>query len=286
MPDYESPEGIRPGKPSIQAVQGPSPVYLTGEEWVRVRSAGLPGSPGLALSITGRLLRPDSTPVPLQERHVPNANRTIATSVFPLSEGWLLDLAVSMPGFTAPMGNIWVALDLVRGGGSSPQFVQSLVFGYVTTNMPLTFPSGQNMSPTDGPGNVRSIQVTSPAAGAEWSQTVPTNARWEVVSVFAQLTTSAAVANRLARLVMDDGANFLNQVPGLSAQTAGTVIGYCWGDGQGGPIIANDTVAFSGPFANDCYLSSGFRIRSLTGGLQAADQWGSINFLVREWLDV
>jgi hypothetical protein len=275
---------IPPGRPWPAALQGPSSIYLTGEDSLRVKSFS--SASGVTLTITGRVLRPDAAPVPLSERHVPNSNRTVATTFHPLGEGWLLGLEVLATAGAPSFGSVWVAVDLVRGTASQAQVLQSLCFTYLTANVPASFPYAQTMTPLDGPGNFRSIQVASPAAGAEFSQTVPTNARWELVSVQAQLVTAVGGGNRLARLIIDDGANNLVVVPALSAQAASLTVGYSWGQGQGGPVIANDTAFFSGPFPNDAYLPASSRVRSSTNGIAGGDQWSAINMMVREWLDV
>ena len=44
------------------------------------------------------------------------------------------------------------------------------------------------------------IAVTTPAAGAEWTQTVPANTIWLVTAIGMQLVTGAAVPNRNVRI--------------------------------------------------------------------------------------
>lgn len=46
-----------------------------------------------------------------------------------------------------------------------------------------------------------------------------------------------------------------------------------------------DVGFFYTPIPNDVWLRAGFRVRSATGAINAADQWGSISLLVREWLE-
>ena len=40
----------------------------------------------------------------------------------------------------------------------------------------------------------------------EWSETVPTGARWQLLALMVTLATDANVANRFPALAIDDGA--------------------------------------------------------------------------------
>lgn len=281
MNDCEAPPNIPPGQPSIAAIYAPSPVYLTGEEWLRVTSFG--NAAGVVLGVTGRILMPDNTPVPIAESHAPNSNRTVNQTRHPLSEGWLLGLEVLATSGSPSFGQVWIAIDLVRGGGSSAQVVQALVMGFCTTRTPLVWPGGANLLPLDGPGNLRSIAGTTPAAGAEISETVPAGARWELLSFRARLVTSAAVANRFARLTLDDGGaiEYDDEHVTATAQTATQTDYYCWT--EGGPIVVGQN-GYHGSLPVNNRLGAGHRIKTVTSGIDVADQWSQVQYLVREWL--
>lgn len=67
--------------------------------------------------------------------------------------------------------------------------------------------------PTSGFSNLFGIApttlITSPAAGTEWSYTLPGGYFYRILSGTALFTSSAAVANRFPALQLTDGANLL-----------------------------------------------------------------------------
>jgi hypothetical protein len=93
-----------------------------------------------------------------------------------------------------------------------------LLQGYVTDTSRLSFPGSPIRSSIEGPGVLRSITGTNPAANAEISETVPTNARWRVHAIRFTLVTDANVANREVALTLDDGAAVFARSPPGSAR--------------------------------------------------------------------
>jgi hypothetical protein len=222
-------------------------------------------------------------PVPIRETHAPNSNRTVNTSIFPLSEGWLLGLDVLAAAGSPSFGQVWACLELVRGREASAQVLQAIAMGFITTRTPLIWPGGANLLPLDGPGHLRSIAGTTPAAGADISETVPTGARWEAIAFGGRLTTSATVANRFPRLTIDDGGAvpFIDEGELATAQTASQAARHTWREGLNAQI---NQVNFNGGLPVHTFLLAGSRIRTVTTGIQVGDQWDQVQFLVREWL--
>ncbi len=271
------------GTPSPESVAAPSPVFLSGEESLRITSFG--NAAGVTLQINGRVLRPDNTRSPIQVLHVPSSNRTAAITQVALSEGWLLGLDVrALSG--APAGNaVWVLLELVSGSGNSAIPLQALAWDFVTANNPLMYPGSANVEPLDGAGCLRAIVGSAPGAGVNLSETVPTNARWELIAFEVVLTTAVAVANRIVSLTLDDGANtYFADSPNI-AQAASTVGGYFFAEGQS-KLVAPVATAVPCNLPVNNRLGAGHRIKTVTIALQAADQFAAPNYLVREWFDV
>lgn len=270
------------GKPPQQWIAGPSPVYLTGEELLRITTIANLGS--LVVTVAGRVLRPDNTIAPFQFTHVPNSNRTVATTVVALPEGWLLGAVAKVTSGSPSFGAVWGSLELVRGAGSAAIAVQSLANDFISANAPLMWPGSANVDPLEGAGNLRSITGTTPGAGAEVSETVPTGARWELISFWVQLITAVAVANRVVELIFDDGTLEYFRAGTTGNQAASITGQHVWTQGL---ILAGfDNVAlWPGylPFNNR--LGAGHRIRTKTNNIQGADQHGPVQYLVREWFD-
>lgn len=283
MNDYGDIDRIKPGHPSPAAVYDPSPIYVTGEDFIRVKT--FCSDAGAIVAVRGRVLRPDNVPVPIAESIVANSNRTNAFVLSGLAEGWLLGLEVFAGGATPGSERCYVIVDLVRGNVGAGSATQGLTKGYITNNTPLIWPYGADMLPQDGPGALFSTTIGVPSAGAEFSFTFPTNSRSEVIAIQAVLNTAVAVANRQPRLFFDDGANTFYAAPLGTTIPASQVVNISWGAGAGGPIIA-DLGVMAAPIPNNVFMAGGFRLRSVTGALQAADQWNGIFLLRREWIDV
>jgi hypothetical protein len=280
--DTDTLPGQRPGQPSIAGFFNPSPVYLTGEDNLRVTAYS--NTANVTLAITGRILRPNNEPTPIADSVAPGATRTATTKIVPLSEGWLLGLSIAAGAGVTALGATWIAVDLVRGTGANAQLVQSLGFGWINLRSGFVWPAGAYLQSTDGPGVLRSITGSTPSAGADISETVPTGARWELISLRAQLTTSATVANRVPLLLLDDGANAWFAGSAVATQAASLVWRYTWFQGAA-PIaaIVGTDVPLQVPINNR--LAAGSRIRTSTTAIAAGDQWTAPQYLVREFLE-
>ena len=74
------------------ALGSPAPFYMTGEDNLRVQS--LNSAPGVQLTLSGRLFGRGNRIVPFSIPHVPNTNRTIASALSSIGEGWIMGLQV------------------------------------------------------------------------------------------------------------------------------------------------------------------------------------------------
>lgn len=114
--------------------------------------------------------------------------------------------------------------------------------------------------------------VAAPAAGADWSQTIPAGHLWRPFSVTAQLLTSAAVANRQAVLVLGDGTNTFAFLSAPAVQAASTTVVYTWADISTVLALGARQLA---PLS-DIDLPPGWTIGVATALLDVADQWSAI----------
>lgn len=122
----------------------------------------------------------------------------------------------------------------------------------------------------------------APAAGADWSITVPGGQLWELISVYAQITTAVAVANRLPNLQISDGDITWLTLPGDAATAASLTGTYVWANGIS-PLSAAHGITAGLP--RDLYLMPGSVVSVSTDNVQAADQWGVpvLNLIVTEF---
>ena len=160
-------------------------------------------------------------------------------------------------------------------------------------------PSGHLSWPTGRPGPTNSISghgwtrvVTNPApaAGANWTITVPAKVHWRVISLRTALVTSAAAANRVAQLVVDDGPTNTNtmfsMVPSV-VQTATQTTIYNWAGGLAprNLVLAGSSIQQFSELPIGLEVMAGWRIRVSTTAIDATDAWSAQVMLVEEWIE-
>jgi hypothetical protein len=148
--------------------------------------------------------------------------------------------------------------------------------------------------PGTGDGDSFSLGVTNPGAGADFVFTIPSLVKQRFRGCRAQLVTSAAVANRnVSFCVTDPLGNALQRAWALASSTtlfsqvASTTQLY-WHTrgmvdffGSIAPAAVNQ-VRVPMPPGSDKY-QAGFVFKSITGGLDAGDQWSLIFIEIEEW---
>jgi hypothetical protein len=258
------------------------PIYLTGEDQLRLTTWNRIATPGVSLE--GSLLNKDGVVVPFSEPQTPNTDRTAKTTDKWPGEGWLLNFAVRATAAAFPVGGCFARVEVVRGRSSSVQQVTTLVEGYVGLGQRVVWPNGVSQGCLEGGGSLRAITGTDPAAGAEVSETVPTGARWELIAFAVNLVTDATVANRTPVLILDDGTNVYYKSSTSGNETASLTWEHYWV--QGIAFIFDGTRHISQlSIPPNNRLGAGHRIRTTTLGLVAGDNYAAPQMLVREWIE-
>lgn len=121
----------------------------------------------------------------------------------------------------------------------------------------------------------KTVLVSAPAAGADWSIAVPGAVVWQVEAVTAILTTSATVANRLPRLRLGDGSNTFCEIVPQSNQAASIAGRYSYARGlSAGPAVgaANGQNVALPKLA----MLPAWTLTMSTLNIDATDQWSGI----------
>lgn len=260
---------------------GNAPMYFEQNDNLRLRVFN--SAAGVTLAVEGRFLQLDGRIVPIQEQLVPATDRTMSTKLLNVGEGFLMNVAIRALAGSPRRGQCWAVLELVRGLTGDIVPLWPLVQDYVTDTSRVGWPGALIRQSAEGPGCIRSILGTNPAAAAEISETVPTNARWRLISFYAALVTDVNAATRVPSFVIDDGANIVQRMGPPSTVAASTVAQFLVG-----PLgYATNVSGFQGiGLSSDAVLlQGGFRIRTITSSMQVGDDWSAPQLLVEEWIE-
>lgn len=116
------------------------------------------------------------------------------------------------------------------------------------------------------------VPVPQPAAGAGWTFVVPAGHVYHLHSVLATLQTSAAVANRSARIQLGDGVRTFLDLPPAAVQPASVTWVYAWTESP--PALQIGTGVSS--HLPHTAMPAGWTVGTLTNFLDVADQWSGI----------
>ncbi|HEY3042612.1 MAG TPA: hypothetical protein VGJ39_01210 [Vicinamibacterales bacterium] len=256
-------------------------IYVGPDDHLRITSFN--SLAAVTLAVESRLMAPDGCVQDFADRHVPNTDRTPASTLIRLREGWLLDWLVRATAAAPRVGQCFVVVELVRGFTGAVVPIATLGQGYVTDTTRYGGPGSSLAASGEGPGVIRSITGTNPAAGVEITETVPTNARWRLIAMNFQFTTDATVSNRLVTIALDDGVTNFSRTDSGQLQGASTTPSYT------GLVGAGFSTAAGGirhiPLPAGPLLMGGFRIRTSTTNLQAGDDYTAPQLLVEEWIE-
>jgi len=204
-------------------------------------------------------------------------------TTFQMAEGYLLMVGVQAQAAQI-RGAVFCRGTLVRqiGGGLIVRI--PLFSDYLTGTVPTGWPFGRSVSSVEGPGFLQSQQVTTPAAGADWSITVPGAERWHFVSLSATFTAAVAVANRQVEIIVDDGVNVYwvdDASASITASTVNTITATTTNVPTGVVTTIQNVTLPPG-----LTIPGNHRIRSNTLNIAAADTWTNIFMLLEKWVEV
>ena len=205
----------------------------------------------------------------ISKDHATNSDRSRGTEAEQVS-GIPISLQVSPSAAPVRHGELYVRLSLEMAGFS----VGRLSAGYLTDGKTINWPPGVFEDFLDGPGLLRFIAGTNPAAGVEHSETVPTNAQWKLKMFRASLVASADTANREAHLRVTDGSGDIFYLPAGLTQTASQTRIYQWSPigAQVDGTVGNER---SRVLPDELILDQAWTVGTTVSGFQAADDWGA-----------
>lgn len=258
-----------------------TPLYMLQDDYLSLSAYNSAAS--VQLSLAYRFIGKDGRPQVGELHLTPTTARVVSTVRAPLGEGWLTHARINLAAGTPLRGQCYARLGVQKGDGSTGFLWARLIGQYVTSENTPAWPHGRIMSPLEGPGALRSIAGTDPAAGAEISETVPTGARWKLHGLNATLVNAAAAATRVPQLIIDDGTTVLQRIPAAMTSIISDTVVFSWGATGAATSIA--TVAAMTPIPKDLMMLAAWRVRTLTNALDSGDNWGVPQLFVEEWIE-
>lgn len=275
---------IRPGAPTSGRVTPASfPFYTTGEDNLRVTSYN--AAAGVSLKINARTLDQRGIPTPDSWDHTPNTDRSAKSTDISLSGATPLNLTVFASAGAPLIGQTFVIVQLIRGIGAAAVIMGTMLQGYVTAKQAIGWPGSPIETSIEGGGVLRTIQATTPAAGANFAEAVPTGARWDLLCIAGYFSASAVAATRAPIIQLHRVTNGYVCSPTSATVIAGDTILESWAQGMPIATKLNSTYDCAG-LPSPCLLLEGQSIVSFVGSIQAGDQWSQVEYVVREWLEV
>lgn len=247
----------------------PGALYVTVDDIIQVDSYGTIATQAFQLAL--RLLTPSGQIVPAFFNLIALAQGVTPTvNLLRNLEGFILSASVSQTG--GLRGALYVRVLIQRGVGSGDLTKgQVLLAGYPSAVDALGYPQSVPQSSLDGRGLANVLAVADPAAGADYSIIVPAGVNWIVRSIRLHLVTAVAVATRDPTLVIDDGAGHVFAIIGAAATIpASQTVDLTFATGLAPSNVNN--VQQNGLPA-EMRLAGGWRIRTVTANIQAADQY-------------
>lgn len=265
---------------NLASVQPPSNLYVGPDDFLEVEAQSELSTE--KIQIFARLMLVTGE-IKQQAYTMPVGGANPNPVVFALAEGYLLSLQVFPSVTTTQRGQLYVTVFLKHGPlATSGNLNAILAQGYIDAVTALAWPGGYMEPSVSGQGAITSVAVTNPAAGADFSFTVPTGERLRLRSLTATLTTAVAVANRQPVLNITDGTSILFSIVPTVVQTASLAVRYSWGAMLGVEVVGNGGLFVAEPLP-DVLLEPGFKVTSVTGAIAAADQWSAIHFCFEQW---
>lgn len=189
-------------------------------------------------------------------------------------------LAVVPTALANSHGDLYVSVSLrVDGDISIP-----LVAGYVTQAKGLSWPNTNLGELVPAHGGTNSIQVTAPAAGAEWTHTVSANRIWHIRSITCTMVADANVATRTLTITATHLGTSNIQGAANFTQAANETRTYTLAAGLGvGPSAAFNKIFGALPI--DFWLAGEDVIASETNNIQVGDQYSVIALNIDEFFE-
>lgn len=188
-------------------------------------------------------------------------------------------ITVEDAGRVLAQGSAFVSVSLLANGN----VIQQLVSGYIYGQKALSWPNTQQVDLRTGGGKLSTITVANPAAGSDWTKTVPAGEIWLVHSVRFTLLTSAAVQDRLVMLSITQAGVETLRVFSPAFETAGNAErDYSIAEFGYSPVFNFDIFRML-PMPSNTIVAPGGIIASATDTIAGGDTYSEIQISIEKY---
>lgn len=258
-------------------------VELSAEAWDNLSLSVWSSASGVTVRFLGEYVLPNGSVQHFARDIVPTSDRAINTVTLDLPTSQLLSMQALLAVGSAKRGEVYVRAVRQAGTGTGATLVGNTLAGYVTNTYSPSWPGGPVEDSVVGPGVIKVVTGTDPAAGAEVTETVPTGARWRLWSMCTRLVTSGTAATRRAHYEVTSGGTRIFIGHPEKTQTASNTNDYIWGTNMS--IVDATTNVNAVGMIPQMPLLAGWVINTVTTAIQAGDNWGAPQMIVEEWIE-
>jgi hypothetical protein len=211
---------------------------------------------------------------------------TPTTVYIHLAEGYLLSVSAISTSATT-RGMTFVRAFILRGiapTGTLP-IAEVLFADYVTQYQAIGWPGSPVRYPTEGPGEVASLIVSNPSAGADWSYGFWQYSRTLINSIGAVLTTSSTAGSRYVQIQIKDLAGHIIWLGSPSVAIAASTTTQC-SFAYAPPATTLVSTNVFAPLPLRSFIQGAGYIGTVTSGIQSGDQWSAIYVSYEQWIDL
>lgn len=237
----------------------------------------------VVVQVRWRILDPDLGLREGAELISPAADRSLVTTTTPVGKGQLLSVAVTVQSGTVLRGQLLAAAFLQGGPGSTFQPRRILGQRYLSSMGGLMWPGGIQEAGRSGLGYANAVGIPQPAAGHDFSLTVPAGVLWRVISLSGTFATAADVQNRGVVLKLLPNGGGAVQV--LTAQTQAQNLTWTWSWLTGQPATVQQGALVAVPLPSGVLLTGGSVITSNIITMAPTDQWSGVFVNVEELIE-
>jgi len=180
---------------------------------------------------------------------------------------------------TIEKGNVWVKVDLAVNNDN----VFGLTAGYVYGIQTISYPMAKMLPADPTNGQLTIAQSTNPAAGAEWSITVPLGEMWEILAIRFSLVTAATVGNRVVHIIAQVAGQTAYELISNTTQIISQNKTYTAMAGFTANSSADDNDIII-PMSTGIFIPQGDILSSQTTNLAAGDDFGVATITIRKHL--